>query len=175
MTQTEVFTLDPRTLSDNASPASERPAVVGHTSVRAALRNHARYSSDLQGDRDVRTYKQLPLEVDPPDHGLFRAVLTPIFSAERVQPFKQVFRELYPVTQQERSDGALSYRYAGQQINPTQAFALWSSRGWSTQDDVFNVSGTDPLKGRGAYAMELATAIEALGGVDILVNNAGIL
>lgn len=59
------------------------------------------------------------------------------FSAERVQPFKQVFRELYPVTKQERSDGALSHRYAGQQINPSQAFALWSARGWSTQDDVF--------------------------------------
>jgi cytochrome P450 len=92
MTQTEVFTLDPRTLSDNGSPASERPAVVGHTSVRAALRNHARYSSDLQGDRDVRTYKQLPLEVDPPDHGLFRAVLTPIFSAERVQSLAPALR-----------------------------------------------------------------------------------
>lgn len=32
-----------------------------------------------------------------------------------------------------------------------------------TQDDVFNVSGLDPLKGRGVHADELATAMRALG------------
>ncbi|MGV3620170.1 MAG: C39 family peptidase [Archangium sp.] len=32
-----------------------------------------------------------------------------------------------------------------------------------TQDDVFNVSGLDPLKGRGVHADELAHAMKALG------------
>lgn len=32
-----------------------------------------------------------------------------------------------------------------------------------TQDDVFNASGLDPLKGRGVYANELAAALKALG------------
>jgi len=59
------------------------------------------------------------------------------FAAERVQPFKQIFRELYVVTQQEKSDGTASQRYTGQQINPQQAMALWGSRGWNTQDGVF--------------------------------------
>jgi hypothetical protein len=58
------------------------------------------------------------------------------FTAERVQPFKQVFRELYVVSQQEKADGSVSHRYAGQQVQPRQAMALWGSRGWRTQDEV---------------------------------------
>lgn len=41
------------------------------------------------------------------------------------------------MTTQEKSDGAASKRYAGQQVNPVQANALWNSRGWNTQEDVF--------------------------------------
>jgi hypothetical protein len=59
------------------------------------------------------------------------------FQAERVQPFKQVFRELYVVTEQEKSDGILSRRYAGQQVNPTQAMALWGQRGWNVREGVW--------------------------------------
>jgi hypothetical protein len=59
-----------------------------------------------------------------------------LFAAERVQPFKQVFRELYVVTEQEKSDGAVSHRYAGQQVNPSQAMALWGGRGWNTREEV---------------------------------------
>jgi hypothetical protein len=53
------------------------------------------------------------------------------FTAERLQPFKQVFGELYVLTEQEKSDGIISRRYAGQQVNPRQASALWGARGWS--------------------------------------------
>ena len=56
------------------------------------------------------------------------------FRRERIQPFKQVFRELYVLTNQEKEDGSLSRRYAGQQIQPTQAMALWGTRGWNTKD-----------------------------------------
>ncbi len=59
-----------------------------------------------------------------------------LFETERVQPFKQVFRELYLLTAQERADSSVSHRYAGQQINPRQALALWGGRGWATQDGV---------------------------------------
>jgi hypothetical protein len=52
------------------------------------------------------------------------------FAAERVQPFKQVFRELYVLTDAEKKDGTISRRYAGQQVNPRQAVALWTARGW---------------------------------------------
>ncbi|HLO16786.1 MAG TPA: DUF5724 domain-containing protein, partial [Anaerolineales bacterium] len=52
------------------------------------------------------------------------------FIAERVQPFKQVFREVYVLTSNERDEGNLSRRYAGQQLNPRQALALFGQRGW---------------------------------------------
>ncbi len=59
------------------------------------------------------------------------------FEQNRVQPFKQIFRELYLVTKQERKDGTQSFRYAGQQVNPQQAKALWNARNWHTENDVF--------------------------------------
>ena len=49
--------------------------------------------------------------------------------AERVQPFKQVFRELYPITDGER-DGTISRRYAGHQVQVRQGITLLGGRGW---------------------------------------------
>ncbi len=46
--------------------------------VRAAAKDWGRFSSRLQGDPDVRDYPQLPLEVDPPEHGAYRGLLEPI-------------------------------------------------------------------------------------------------
>src|SRR5262249_31790825 len=44
--------------------------------------------------------------------------------------------ELYVLTKQEKADEKVSHRYAGQQINPTQAQALWGSRLWTTRDEI---------------------------------------
>ncbi|MBW4439332.1 MAG: DUF4132 domain-containing protein [Pleurocapsa minor GSE-CHR-MK-17-07R] len=52
------------------------------------------------------------------------------FSAERIQPFKQIFREYYPVTEAERGQ-RMTRRYAGQQVNPRQAVALFNARDWT--------------------------------------------
>jgi hypothetical protein len=54
------------------------------------------------------------------------------FASERIQPFKQVFRELYVLTQNETrvGDEAASSRYSGQQVQPRQALALFGQRGW---------------------------------------------
>ncbi|MBI2910291.1 MAG: DUF4132 domain-containing protein [Chloroflexi bacterium] len=52
------------------------------------------------------------------------------FTRERIQPFKQVFRELYVPTQAEREDSKLSRRYAGHQVQPKQALALLGQLGW---------------------------------------------
>jgi hypothetical protein len=58
------------------------------------------------------------------------------FRAERLQPFKQLFRELYVLTAAEKEDGDQSRRYSGQQVNETQAKALFAGRGWSTRDGI---------------------------------------
>ena len=60
------------------------------------------------------------------------------FNIERLQPFKQVFRELYVLSAEEKKEKFVSRRYAGHQVNRKQAFALWGRRGWSI-DEYENV------------------------------------
>ncbi len=76
----------------------EMELITGNAAVRAAARDYERYSSDLQGDQDVRDYKQLPLEVDPPEHGAIRNLIAPWFLkdslATHAGEFRQLIREL---------------------------------------------------------------------------------
>ena len=67
--------------------------IVGHKAVREALRDTQTYSSDLQGDSDVRDYRQLPLEVDPPRHHLYRVALAPYFVKPTIELLVPEFRE----------------------------------------------------------------------------------
>jgi len=69
------------------------------------------------------------------DRGDWAAWQRECFRSERVQPFKQVFRELYPITETERNDKLRSRRYAGHQVNPRQALTLLGSRGWVSQPE----------------------------------------
>ena len=62
------------------------PRVSGYNAVRAAGRNFERFSSLHQGDEDVRDYRQLPLEADPPLHSALRAFLVPFFSKGSLAP-----------------------------------------------------------------------------------------
>jgi hypothetical protein len=52
------------------------------------------------------------------------------FAVERVQPFKQVFREVYPKTAAELDRCDMTRRYAGHQVNPRQALTLLKQRQW---------------------------------------------
>jgi cytochrome P450 len=52
--------------------------------VRAAAKDWQTFSSRLQGDPDVRDYPQLPLEVDPPEHTAYRALLEPILGRRTI-------------------------------------------------------------------------------------------
>lgn len=68
--------------------------IVGFSNVRNAARDTTNYSSDLQGDRDVRIYRQLPLEVDPPRHHLYRIALTPIFVKPTIEKMIPEFEKI---------------------------------------------------------------------------------
>ena len=70
------------------------------------------HSSDLYGRRDWHEWQR------------------ECFGAERIQPFKQIFRELYLRTDSEGGDCDMSRRYAGHQVNPRQALALLKKREW---------------------------------------------
>jgi hypothetical protein len=59
-----------------------------------------------------------------------------LFKSGLRQPFKQVFRELYVLTEEENKAGPLSHRYDGQQVQPSQARALLARRGWVTGQDT---------------------------------------
>lgn len=48
-----------------------------------------------------------------------------------IQPFRQIFRELYVLTEDERRAGTESFRYAGHQVQPRKAAAVLKSRGWT--------------------------------------------
>jgi hypothetical protein len=66
-------------------------------------------------------------------NGRWSALQSECLEAHRVQPFKQVFRELYVLTADEETEAGLSRRYAGHQVNPRQAAALLGARGWIVQ------------------------------------------
>ena len=66
--------------------------ITGHKALREALRDTQTYSSDLQGDADVRDYRQLPLEVDPPRHHLYRSALAPYFVKPTIERLVPEFR-----------------------------------------------------------------------------------
>jgi len=53
------------------------------------------------------------------------------FEHQVVQPFKQIFRELYLPTADELKEVTISRRYAGHQVQPKQTVALLKSRFWT--------------------------------------------
>jgi hypothetical protein len=87
------------------------------------------------------------------------------FRAERMQPFKQMFRELYVVTGQEKKDKTFSNRYAGQQVNPRQAHALWGSRGWSVDEygNVWKAFHDERLNASVSFDYGITTPLEVEG------------
>jgi hypothetical protein len=63
-----------------------------------------------------------------------------LFVDAKRQPFKQAFRELYTLTDAERSAGPATHRWEGHQVQPRQAMALFGRRGWLTDRDAGDVS-----------------------------------
>jgi len=69
------------------------------------------------------------------------------FRHERIQPFKQVFRELYVLTEAEKKDAYCSQRYSGHQINRGQAMGIFNKRGWVGHPDEGDVRKTFHAEG----------------------------
>ncbi|KAA3647658.1 MAG: DUF4132 domain-containing protein [Chloroflexi bacterium] len=78
------------------------------------------------------------------------------FQQERIQPFKQVFREVYVLTEGEKRDAKTSQRYVGHQVNPRQAVGILGSRLWVPRHEV-GVSRTFHDEGIVAYLEFLNT------------------
>ncbi|MFB7823770.1 DUF4132 domain-containing protein [Streptomyces hydrogenans] len=69
-----------------------------------------------------------PLRAGDEEVAGWRAAL---LDREERQPFKQVFREVYPLTPAERETGSYSNRFAGHVLRYGQARALMTGRGWA--------------------------------------------
>ena len=70
------------------------PEIRTHADVKAAAKDWRAFSSDLQGDPDVRDYRQLPLEADPPAHRAYRDLLEPYFGRVEVARMEPAFRAI---------------------------------------------------------------------------------
>ncbi len=66
------------------------PMILRHEDVRRVARDWQTFSSDaplripIPSEEAVRTVRQLPLEIDPPDHGDYRAVAEPFFNRAKL-------------------------------------------------------------------------------------------
>ena len=63
--------------------------------------------------------------------GVWSEFMHLLYREKVAQPFKQVFREYYPITEDELQERTISRRYAGHQVQPRKTVALLRSRGWT--------------------------------------------
>jgi hypothetical protein len=136
------------------------------------LRDHTGAPHPLGNDEEVRIAHPLDLF----KRGDWPAWQRECFAAERVQPFKQLFRELYLLTETER--GTLgSKRYAGHQVNPRQALALLGGRGWVArpEEGVSRTFHEEGLTARLSFQEPFMTPaeIEGLTLEDVIFTKKG--
>ncbi|MDR2487567.1 MAG: DUF4132 domain-containing protein, partial [Clostridiales Family XIII bacterium] len=87
--------------------------------------------SDIADDADCRVAHPVDLYRSGRWHEIQRETV----AHRLVQPFKQVFRELYLPNEDELREKVLSRRYAGHQVQPTKTVALLRGRGWTVDYD----------------------------------------
>ena len=92
------------------------------------------------------------------------------FVSGRVQPFKQVFREVYIVTDAEKNPDHESGRFAGQSVNSSKALALFSSRNWSGEDRDENLSIPYKYHPRQQIWAECDTQFPKFGSWDVRIG-----
>jgi hypothetical protein len=147
------------------APLLERLILVGD-GIMGYADKQGKALCDYRGKREpVKKHESLRLahSYDLLQSGTWEDWQHECFQAERVQPFKQVFRELYVVTKQEKTDGTQSRRYAGQQVNPQQAYALWGQRGWNVKEGVWKMFYELGIRAEVAFHFGLGTPLEVEG------------
>jgi cytochrome P450 len=66
------------------------PLILRHEDLRKAAKDWQTFSSDaplripIPSEEDVRTVRQLPLEIDPPEHSDYRAIAEPFFNRAKL-------------------------------------------------------------------------------------------
>jgi cytochrome P450 len=74
----------------NEFQGKQVPMILRHEDLRNAAKDWQTFSSDaplripIPSEEDVRTVRQLPLEIDPPEHADYRAVAEPFFNRAKL-------------------------------------------------------------------------------------------
>ena len=74
----------------NEFQGKEVPMILRHEELRATAKDWETFSSDapmrvpIPSEENVRTVRQLPLEIDPPDHGDYRAIAEPFYNRAKL-------------------------------------------------------------------------------------------
>ncbi|MCL2157450.1 MAG: DUF4132 domain-containing protein, partial [Methanobrevibacter sp.] len=96
------------------------------------------YKNGLIEDCDGRQIKiakekiiKIAHTLDLYKYGLLSNYQQYAFENQLIQPFKQIFREIYLLTPDEEEERTISRRYAGNQIQAKVALALLKSRSWT--------------------------------------------
>ena len=82
---------------------------------------------------------------DMKEAGVWQKFMDHLFAEHIRQPFKQVFREYYPLTGEELEEVTVSRRYAGYQVQPKKTLAVLKARGWTVdyEEGLQKVSYTE--------------------------------
>ncbi len=89
------------------------------------------YIGTLSGDEMAEGRLRISHPHDLQRNGTWLSYMHLLYEKQLVQPFKQVFREYYPITAEEKEERVISRRYAGYQVQPQKTVALLKSRGWT--------------------------------------------
>ncbi|MGW5354345.1 DUF4132 domain-containing protein [Streptomyces sp. NPDC004031] len=92
------------------------------------------------------------------------------------QPFKQVFREIYPLTPAEEATGGYSNRFAAHVLRLGQARSLMAARGWSSKhlghwdggaegEAVREIPATGPVGWRARFDYQLVDEVRPESGL----------
>ncbi|MFN8620273.1 MAG: cytochrome P450 [Chloroflexota bacterium] len=156
--------------------------LTAHADVKAAAKDPGTFSSDLQGDRDVRTYRQLPLEADPPAHAAWRAILEPAFARPAVaalEPQLRAVAERLVAGFVARGRIEAVHELAVPMVGTSIAFALgrpgdadelvaWGTDAWETQPD-----GRRDASRMNAYLARVSAEAEDVPGTDVFSRIVG--
>jgi len=100
----------------------EIPMLLRHEEVRRAARDWHTFSSDapfrvpIPSEERLRSVRQLPIEVDPPEHGDYRALVEPFFLRARQPEFAARVEAIV--------DALLAGALAGGTVEVVEGFAL---------------------------------------------------
>ena len=121
-------------LVTKAGSGLELPALDGNKLGFPALEGNKLVLIDPDGKKQAVADKDQLIIAHPYDfvsHKCWSVYQQYLFHNQIIQPFKQVFREYYPITEDELDAVNISRRYEGNQVQPKKTVALLKVRGWT--------------------------------------------